>query len=336
MAKNIYTTLTPKFDPTKGRWVVDIPKSLNGVRSRRFFASQQEALRASGTIAVAHSIGESIAIGTKGTSIGSFAAEFLGEKKAEVAKDTYRQLAWGVTMFVEKFGKLSPADVTERIAKRWVEGLPDLSTRGKFNVFAVCKSFYRWHGMRGVCRDNPFFSAPAREDAGYRVAILAPAQMRTLLATEFPPWFRTYLVCGGFAGLRTIEMLRMDHESIDWDYKEVLVRKTDSKQGEAAKPRSIGILPAFERHMPRDLAGPLLGGYTEKRMRKCLATAKEVLKVDDWLKNSLRHSFASYHLAQFRDAAKTAFELGHESPKLLYKVYANLVSRRDAERWWEL
>lgn len=330
-----YRLLAPKFDRNKDRWVVDVPRSLHGKRTRKFFRTEAEALRASGEIAIAHSLGTDATGKRRGDTLRDFSAEFLAEKKTEVKDDTYRQLAWGIAMLVERFGGVAPVELTEPVAKRWISTL-DLTTRGRFNVFAVCKSFYRWHGVRAVCRDNPFCFSPAREDEGYRVAILTPDQMAILLKTEFPQWFRTYLVCGGFAGLRTIEMHRMDHASIDWQYKEILVRKSDSKQGEAAKPRSIQILPAFERHMARDIDGDLLHGYTEKRMAKCLGIAATALKLDGWLKNSLRHSFASYHLAHFRDAVRTAFELGHESPKLLYKTYANLVSRRDAEKWWNL
>ena len=329
-----YRLLAPKFDQHKERWVVDVPRSLHGKRTRKFFRTEAEAIRASGEIAIAHSLGTNATGKRRGTTLRDLSAEFLAEKKIEVKKDTYRQIAWGVSLLVERFGGVAPVELTEPIAKKWIDSL-DYTTRGKFNIFAVCKSFYRWHGVRAVCRDNPFFSAPAREDEDYRVAILTPDQMKTLLKHKFPQWFRTYLVCGGFAGLRTIEMLRMDHAAIDWEYNEILVRKSDSKQGEAAKPRSITILPAFDRHMDR-LEGDLLKGWNKNQMRNALRKATELLNLDGWLRNTLRHSFASYHLAHFRDAAKTAFELGHESPKLLYKTYANLVSRRDAEKWWNL
>ena len=330
-----YRLLAPKHDPAKDRWVVDVPRSLHGKRTRKFFRTEAEAVRASGEIAIAHSLGSNATGKKQRDTIRDLAAEFLAEKKREVKADTYRQLAWGVGMLVERFGGISPVELTEPVVKKWIDTL-DLATRGKFNVFAVCKSFYRSHGVRTICRENPFYTAPAREDEGYRVAILTPDQMGKLLATEFPQWFRTFLVCGAFAGLRSIEMTRMDHGSIDWEYREILVRKSDSKQGEAAKPRSIQILPAFERHMPRDLHGSLLGGHSEKKMKTQFAVACSALGIDAWLKNCLRHSFASYHLAHFRDAAKTSFEMGHESPKLLYKTYANLVSRRDAEKWWNL
>jgi integrase len=328
-----YRLLAPKFDAAKDRWVVDVPQSLHGKRSRRFFRTEADALRASGEIAIAHSLGSTKTGKRGGDTIRDLAAEFLAEKKIEVAEDTHRQLAWGIKMLVERFGNNAPADLNEAITKRWVAGL-GLSTRGRYNVFVVCRSLYRWHGVRAVCRDNPFFSAPTRDDG--RVESLTPDQMAILLKTDFPQWFRTYLVCGGFAGLRSIEMTRMDHASFDWQYKEILVRKSESKQGDAAKPRSIAILPAFERHMARDLDGDLLAGSSKKRFANCFKQVCDLLGIEHWPKNSLRHSFASYHLAHFRDAAKTSFEMGHESPKMLYKTYANLVSRRDAEKWWNL
>ena len=57
---------------------------------------------------------------------------------------------------------------------------------------------------------------------------------------------------------------------------------------------------------------------------------------DRFPQNSLRRSFASYYVAHFKDATKTAFEMGHTNPKLLYETYANAVSRRDAALWCSL
>ena len=52
-----------------------------------------------------------------------------------------------------------------------------------------------------------------------------------------------------------------------------------------------------------------------------------------WPHNALRHSFASYHLAFFRDAARTALEAGH-SQAVLFRHYRELVTQEDAEGWW--
>ena len=87
--------------------------------------------------------------------------------------------------------------------------------------------------------------------------------------------------------------------------------------------------------MPR-LTGPLDGGATHREVDLATKKAAKVIGREIWPKNCLRHSFASYHLAHFRDASKTAYEMGHTSATLLYSTYANSVSRKDAEAWWNL
>jgi integrase len=50
----------------------------------------------------------------------------------------------------------------------------------------------------------------------------------------------------------------------------------------------------------------------------------------------LRHSFASYHLARFNDAAALALELGHTSAQLVFQHYRQLVKPKQAERYWKI
>src|SRR4029453_6317399 len=54
-----------------------------------------------------------------------------------------------------------------------------------------------------------------------------------------------------------------------------------------------------------------------------------------WPQNALRHSFGSYHLAQFNDAAKLALEMGN-SPATIFRHYRQLVKPKDAERYWKI
>jgi len=55
-----------------------------------------------------------------------------------------------------------------------------------------------------------------------------------------------------------------------------------------------------------------------------------------WPKNGLRHSFASYHLAHFKDAARLALELGHTDQELLFRHYRELVTPDQAAKYWEI
>lgn len=340
MKTSTYDTLRPRFYEARQCWAVDVPARLNnGKRVRKFYGSETEAAKASAEMSISHGMGKLTTPDSGKATIASLAARWLAGNSMKVvagrlSKDTYRQQAWGVGMLVEKFGHAAPADLKRGLVSSWIESL-DFTTRGRFNVFAVCRTFFGSDLVFDHCEVNPFRTPPPRQDKDYRLRILTPPQMGDLLEVDFPRWFKNWLVCGAFAGLRTVEIMRMSHSSFDFGFDEILVKKAEAKQGQAAKPRTVTILPSFKRHMPQQ-KGMIMAGYTEKYFRKHLGEAARVLGEEAWLKNSLRHSFASYHLSEFKDAARTSFEMGHESPKELYNTYANLVARRDAAQWWAL
>jgi len=56
----------------------------------------------------------------------------------------------------------------------------------------------------------------------------------------------------------------------------------------------------------------------------------------EWKKNAMRHSFASYHLAAFKNPAATAMELGHMNSAITYAHYRELVKPADAARYFSI
>jgi len=55
-----------------------------------------------------------------------------------------------------------------------------------------------------------------------------------------------------------------------------------------------------------------------------------------WPKNALRHSFASYHISKFKDAAALALEMGHRTTNLIFSHYREVVTPDKAEDYWQL
>lgn len=207
-----------------------------------------------------------------------------------------RQLKWGMKYFCEKWGSKRPEDLKSAELRAWIDSLP-LTTRGRWNVFAVCRDFFNSPIGRQTVARNPFDDAPPKREKGARLPILTLDQMRALLAYEWPEWFKAWLVAGAFAGLRTREVFALDNSAIDWEYKEIVVRREDAKQGKAARPRSASIQAPFERHMPRR-EGPMTGGWWKKGWERTAKEACAVIGVEgeqEWPTNCLRHSFASYH-----------------------------------------
>ena len=54
-----------------------------------------------------------------------------------------------------------------------------------------------------------------------------------------------------------------------------------------------------------------------------------------WPNNGLRHSYATYRLAQCQDAAKVALEMGN-TPVMIFRHYRELVMPEDAAAWWNI
>jgi hypothetical protein len=54
-----------------------------------------------------------------------------------------------------------------------------------------------------------------------------------------------------------------------------------------------------------------------------------------WKQNALRHSYASYRLAQTQDAAKVSLECGN-SPQMIFRHYHEIVKPADAVKWFSV
>lgn len=67
-----------------------------------------------------------------------------------------------------------------------------------------------------------------------------------------------------------------------------------------------------------------------------LPNVREAAGIAEWPDNALRHSFASYHLAAFKNAASTALELGHHDSRITFAHYRELVKPKAAEKFWNL
>jgi integrase len=78
------------------------------------------------------------------------------------------------------------------------------------------------------------------------------------------------------------------------------------------------------------------GGVTPDNFAKQLEAARAAAGIEDWPDNGLRHSFASYHLAHFKDAKALALEMGHTNEDMIFTNYRQLVKPKEAERYWNI
>lgn len=334
--------LTPRFYESSQRWVIDVPPDMNGgSRCQKFFKTQPEAFRWIGSFTSAvtlKTIKKRIQKASSSEKVGGLVAVYIASLEAEgLEVNGIAQAKACLRRFTDHYGDMGIKDVTPDDIDAWMDTL-NYAQRTTWNHFSCLRTFFCSTLVRRIMPISPFelIKAPAKNDADARKMILTPTQMRDLLKLEVEPWIKCKIVLGGFAGLRTCELARMSYDCIDDDPKfmEINVNKNHSKQGKAMRPRSITLQPAVLRHLPKG-EGSLVGESKQWRCHRGMPSEAK-LGLDRFPQNALRHSFASYHLAHFRDPTRTAFEMGHASAKLIYETYANSVTRRDASLWWEL
>ena len=76
--------------------------------------------------------------------------------------------------------------------------------------------------------------------------------------------------------------------------------------------------------------------FTALAGRSASLSDRQRAGLTDWSPNSLRHSFASYALSKWNDAAKLSLELGHRNPDLLFAHYRALVTPKAAKAFWSI
>ncbi|MDQ2948538.1 MAG: site-specific integrase, partial [Acidobacteriota bacterium] len=134
-----------------------------------------------------------------------------------------------------------------------------------------------------------------------------------------------------FSGVRIAEVQRMNWEMIDWDEGEIRLPGAITK---TRNPRNIEILEALRAWI----------GRTPPKQGKIVNTARLRLRRTQLLslagvaskRNALRHSFASYHAAKYRDPGDLQLLLGQETPSILFKHYIAATKRSEGTAFFEL
>lgn len=142
-----------------------------------------------------------------------------------------------------------------------------------------------------------------------------------------------YIAIGLFAGVRSAELLRLDWKDIQFDDRSIVIGASVSKKRSRRALYMEDALLTWLDTIKRKTSGPIVD---TSKFRHAFDQLRTAAKVKPWPQNALRHSFASYHLAHFRDSRKTADALGHGGIDILHKHYKSLVLRKDAERFWQL
>lgn len=223
------------------------------------------------------------------------------------------------------------SQVTQAQIADWLRSLPG-SIRNRMNYRRLIVTLWRFARQRGyLLRDRATEAdmVPTLKDTSAEIEIFRPADFAKLIAKAGPELV-PFLAIGAFTGLRHAELLRLDWEDVRFVQGFVEVK---AKKAKTAQRRLVPIQPNLAAWLApyRSATGPVCPWIRIGRTASVLAKEHGI----EWPKNGLRHSYASYRLAQCQDAAKVALEMGN-SPAMIFRHYRELVMPQDAAAWWNI
>ena len=268
---------------------------------------------------------------TRSVPLAVATRELIENRRTAGASARYcKDLRLRITRFCAAFPDRTLADISTAEVDTWLAGL-NLApvTRNTFRL--RLGTLFAFGMTRRWCTENPVAHTTRAKETDGDIEILSVVQTARLLeaasAETLPFW-----AIGAFAGLRRAELERLDWSQVDFESGLIEVKARHSK---TATRRLVTMQP--------NLRAWLAPYRAHRRGAVCPGNLRLKVEADrdraglrhNWPTNALRHSFGSYHLAHFKDAAALALQMGN-SPDVIFRHYRELVRPKIAAKFWNL
>jgi integrase len=244
---------------------------------------------------------------------------------ARYVEDLRARLGRFAKAFAVQIASVQPADV-----QGWLDGLK-ASPQTVKNFRTVVSTLFSFAERRGYILkgSNPAADTEQPKVNGSAPEIFTPSELAKLLASATPDFLPALAICA-FGGLRTAEIQRLVWGDVDLAGGFITVGADKAK---TRTRRIVPILPALAAWLATHTrkSGQVWKGTAEKFNHAQQATAAAAGV--QWRDNGLRHSFASYRLAQTQSAAQVSLEMGN-SPQVVFRHYRELVKPGEAVAWF--
>ena len=271
-----------------------------------------------------------LAAKNKTVSVENLVREVQAAKARDGAGKRYLEdMKSRLAVLAQAFGSRPVATITTAELDDWLRALP-VGPVGRNNFRKVVRGAFSYAVARGYCTSNPA-ATTARAKAVDKPPGILTVEEATALLQGADEVIRPYLAIGLFAGLRRAELEGLDWSEVDLAAGHIEVTASKAK---TARRRLVKIEPNLSAWLAPCAAST--GPVSPNNLRRRLAAARESAKLADWPENCLRHSFASYHVAAFGNAAKTSLEMGQVNAMVLFSNYRELVKPGDAKRFWQV
>ena len=269
-------------------------------------------------------------------TVATAVKDFLAAKeRAGVSKRYTDQLKYRLKPFTKRF-RCDVASITTSDLQSFLDDTR-LSPRTRINYRESIQTLFnhlRRHGFlpREESTEAEHLDRPKATPTD--IGIYTPENIQRVLDCTLPAKNNLAsigIALGAFAGLRSAEIHRLSWSDIGEKY--ITIKPLTAKTGSR---RIIPILEPLKAVI--DIVGRGKGAIhdykNETHLCGQISAAFSGVGIEP-THNGLRHSFCSYRLAQIKNAAQVSLEAGN-SPKTLFKHYAELVTEEQATAWFNI
>ncbi|MBP7948933.1 MAG: site-specific integrase [Verrucomicrobiales bacterium] len=260
--------------------------------------------------------------------------EFIQSRTASGVSDAYVRTC---QLNFQKFTRCFPGQISEITVgdlSRFLSSLDGLGPVSRNNIRTNLVTLFGFAKRQGYLHPERKTAAEQTEqfkvpDSG--IEIFTPEEMRALLLAANAR-ILPLIAIGGFAGIRSAEIRRLEWNDIKWDRGHIEIA------GKKAKTAARRLVPLAENLRAwlapwREKCGPII--MLNDTAGPLMDTAVKAGIPGGWRQNALRHSYISYRVAQTGDVARTSLEAGN-SPKIIFRHYREVVDTQSATEWFSI
>jgi integrase len=264
-------------------------------------------------------------------SVADVVSELLEAKKQDEMSVRYLQSLRSHLNRLSQHFRMNIATVTAAQIEDWLRR-SKRGPRTRNNIRRSIVTLFNFAKARGYLPKMVATEADhvaKAKDRGGEIGILRPQQLAEILEVGDEE-AKLYFAIGAFTGLRSAELIRLEWEDVNFARGHIEVTKGKAK---TATRRLVPIQPSLATWLApyRTKSGLIFA--SEHAADRAIEQAK--FAGVEWPMNALRHSYATYRLAQCQDAARVALEMGN-SPQILFRNYRELADEKDAAEWFSI
>lgn len=256
---------------------------------------------------------------------------YLRDKEsANLKPRSLGDIRYKVGRFAAAFPTIDIHTITAEILTEFLKNFP-MSPLSRRNFRRQLSGFFEWcrHPSRLHCRTNPAAALTMPITDEQQHGILTTAELAALLegARRYDPSMLAHIAIAAWSGARNSEIEALEWRDINFQEKRIHIAARVSKTRQQRYVELEPVLTAWLEVIEH--AGRISVNANNRlpRLRKRLGM--------DWPRNALRNSYGSYHLALYRDAARTAENMGN-SRDILFRHYRELATLEEAKAWFSL